>query len=111
QLQARLNPGLRPVEGRLQATLSPGQLRLGQAEDQVLAFGGGRLQGQLTDDRAELGLELSLAGNDRLQGDWVITGIGTQAAQLSGGLRGELRELALVEAFTGEVEGVRGHLL
>ena len=111
QLQARLSPDSMPVEGRVQATLSPGQLRLGQAEDQVLEFGGGRLQGQLTDDRAELGLELSLAGNDRLQGDWVITGIGTQAAQLSGGLRGELRELALVEAFTGEVEGVRGHLM
>ncbi|HEY9149785.1 MAG TPA: translocation/assembly module TamB domain-containing protein, partial [Gammaproteobacteria bacterium] len=111
RLQARLGPDFGPVEGRLQATLSPGQLRLGQVEDQVLEFGGGRLEGHLKNDRAELGLELFLAGNDRLQGDWVVTGIGSRAAQLSGGLRGDLRELALVEAFTGEVEGVRGHLM
>ena len=110
RLEGRLDADGQPLEGRLALLLSPGRLILGAAEDQVLAFAGGGLHGRLESGRAELDLDLALAGEDRLQGAWVITGVGTDAAQLEGRLQGRVHELALVEAFTHEVEQVRGRL-
>jgi translocation and assembly module TamB len=110
KLAGRFRPDGRPLEGELELALSPGRLILGPAEDQRLAFGGGRLQGRMAGARAELGLDLALAGDDRLQGDWRISGLDTDRPVLEGRLQGSVHELALVEAFIHEVEQVQGHL-
>lgn len=110
RLEARLGADARPTDAVLEVQLSPGRLWLGPEEGQQLAFGGGQVQGRLDAGRADLGLDLALAGEDRLRGDWRIAGLDGDSPRLEGRLQGTLRELALVEAFTREVEQVRGQL-
>ena len=110
RLEAGLDAALQPTDARLVLALSPGRLWLGTAEDQQLAFGGGRAQGRLEAGRADLDLDLRLAGDDRLWGQWVLTGLGSDGPRLEGRLQGRLQELALVEAFTHEVEQLQGQL-
>ncbi len=110
RMQAHLQADGRPATGEFELALSPGQVRFGSDADQTLPYRGGQVTGQLAQDRLELALQLALAGTDRVEGGGTLSGLWGPAPRVDLRLQGDIRELALVEAFSDEVEAVQGHL-